>query len=71
MREWLPFLAAAIGAAPPRHLPAWLGRLLVGRHGLAMMNEIRGASNAKAKRELGWRARYPSWREGFRSGLAS
>ncbi|MGH7061134.1 MAG: NAD-dependent epimerase/dehydratase family protein, partial [Stellaceae bacterium] len=60
VREWLPFLAAAIGAAPPRHLPAWLGRLLVGSIGLAMMNEVRGASNAKAKRELGWQPRYPN-----------
>jgi 2-alkyl-3-oxoalkanoate reductase len=68
--EWLPFLASAIGARPPRHIPAWLGRLLIGEHGLAMMNEVRGASNSKAKRELGWQPRYPSWRTGFRNGLA-
>jgi nucleoside-diphosphate-sugar epimerase len=65
---WLPFLASAVGGKPPRHIPVWLGRLLIGDHGLAMMNEARGASNAKAKRELGWRPRYPSWRDGFREG---
>jgi nucleoside-diphosphate-sugar epimerase len=70
VREWLPFLAATIGAPPPRHLPAWLGRLLVGRIGVAMMNEVRGASNAKAKRELGWQPRFATWRDGFRNGLA-
>ncbi len=63
-REWLPVLAAALGAKPPRHLPNWLARLLMGE-GLAMMTESRGASNAKAKRELGWNLRYPSWRQGF------
>jgi len=68
--EWLPFLASAIGAPPPRHIPAWLGRTLIGEHGLAIMNEARGAANAKAKHELGWRPRYASWREGFRKGLA-
>ena len=68
--EWLPFLASAIGAPPPRHIPAWLGRLLVGEHGLAIMNEVRGASNSKAKREFAWQPRYASWREGFRKGLA-
>ena len=67
--EWLPELAAALGAPPPRRVPAWVGRLAVGPHGVAMMTEIRGASNAKAKRLLGWRPGYPSWREGFRSGL--
>jgi len=67
--EWLPFLASAIGAAPPRHIPAWLGRPLIGEHGLMLMNEARGASNSKAKRELGWQPRYASWHEGFRTGL--
>ncbi len=67
--EWLPALASAIGAAPPRHIPSWLGRLLIGEHGLALMNEIRGASNARAARELGWRPRYSTWRQGFRTGL--
>jgi nucleoside-diphosphate-sugar epimerase len=55
----------AIDAPPPRHVPAWLGRLLAGDHMVAMMTEIRGSSNAKAKRELGWQPRYASWREGF------
>jgi 2-alkyl-3-oxoalkanoate reductase len=67
VREWLPALAAAIGARPPRRVPRWLARLLAGEAGVALMTEIRGASNAKAKRELGWTLRYPSWREGFRA----
>jgi 2-alkyl-3-oxoalkanoate reductase len=69
--EWLPALAAAIGAKPPRRVPAWLARLLVGEHGVVLMTEIRGASNAKARRELGWRPAHPSWRQGFREGLAA
>ena len=68
--EWLPFLASTIDAPPPRHIPAWLGRPLMGEHGLAMMNETRAAANTKAKRQLGWQPRYASWREGFRNGLA-
>jgi nucleoside-diphosphate-sugar epimerase len=67
--EWLPYLAEVLGAKPPRHLPVWIGRLAVGEFGVRMMNEVRGASNAKAKRELGWQPRYASWREGFRTGL--
>ncbi|MBX6741278.1 MAG: NAD(P)-dependent oxidoreductase [Acetobacteraceae bacterium] len=67
--EWLPALAAAIGAKPPYRVPAWLGRLVIGEQGMAMMTRSRGASNAKAKRELGWPPRFPSWREGFRNGL--
>ncbi len=67
---WLPELAQAIGAKPPYHLPAWIGRLLVGEGGLLMMTKIRGSSNGKAKRVLGWRPAYPSWRDGFRRGLA-
>jgi 2-alkyl-3-oxoalkanoate reductase len=67
VREWLPALAAAIGAKPPRRVPRWLARLLAGEAGVALMTEIRGASNAKAKRELGWAPRYPSWRQGFRA----
>jgi nucleoside-diphosphate-sugar epimerase len=63
-RDWLPALAAAIGAKPPRHLPGWAGRLIMGA-GLSMMTEARGASNARAKKELGWSLRYPTWREGF------
>jgi nucleoside-diphosphate-sugar epimerase len=69
--EWLPALAAAIGAKRPRRVPAWLARLFVGEHGVVMMTESRGASNAKAKRELGWRPAIPSWRTGFRVGLGS
>jgi 2-alkyl-3-oxoalkanoate reductase len=69
--EWLPALAAAVGAKPPRRVPAWLARLFVGEHGVVMVTESRGASNAKAKRELGWRPAYASWRSGFRVGLGS
>jgi nucleoside-diphosphate-sugar epimerase len=67
--EWLPALAAAAGARPPRRVPVWLARLLGGEHSVVLMTEVRGAGNAKAKRELGWRPAYPSWREGFRTGL--
>jgi nucleoside-diphosphate-sugar epimerase len=64
MREWLPVLANALDAKPPRHIPHWLARLVAGE-GVVMMTQSRGASNAKAKRELGWTLRYPSWRQGF------
>jgi nucleoside-diphosphate-sugar epimerase len=67
--EWLPALAAAVGAKPPMRIPAWLGRLVIGEHGVALMTEVRGASNVKAKRELGWTPRWRSWRDGFRNGL--
>jgi nucleoside-diphosphate-sugar epimerase len=67
---WLPYVARALDARPPRHVPGWLGRLIVGEAGLSMFTAIRGSSNAKAKRELGWRLIYPSWRQGFESGLA-
>ncbi len=63
--EWLPALAQAIGAPKPMHVPRLVGRLLAGEAGVVMMTEIRGASNAKAKRELGWEPRHTSWREGF------
>jgi nucleoside-diphosphate-sugar epimerase len=66
VREWLPALAEAIGAKPPRRVPRWLGRVAAGESGVALMTETRGASNAKAKRELGWTLRYPTWRRGFR-----
>jgi nucleoside-diphosphate-sugar epimerase len=69
VREWLPALAEALGAKPPRRLPRWLGRLLAGEAATVMMTQIRGASNAKAKRELGWTLHYPSWRLGFAKGL--
>jgi nucleoside-diphosphate-sugar epimerase len=68
--EWLPYLAACAGAKPPRRIPAWLARLLAGDLAVVMMTEGRGFSNAKAKRELGWRLRYPSWRQGFKEALA-
>jgi nucleoside-diphosphate-sugar epimerase len=68
--EWLPALATAIGAKPPRRVPGWIARLVVGPHGVAMMTEARGASNAKARRELGFEPRWPSWRDGFQRGLA-
>jgi nucleoside-diphosphate-sugar epimerase len=67
--EWLPAAAAALGAKPPRRLPRWLGRIAAGEAAAVMMTEVRGASNDKAKRELGWRPRYGSWREGFATGL--
>jgi nucleoside-diphosphate-sugar epimerase len=67
--EWLPALAAAVGARPPRRVPAWVARLVGGAHGVVLMTEVRGASNAKARRELGWRPAWPSWRQGFREGL--
>jgi 2-alkyl-3-oxoalkanoate reductase len=69
VREWLPVLASALDAKPPRRVPRWLGRLLAGETATAMMTEVRGASNQKAKRELGWQLRYPSWRQGFAQGL--
>jgi nucleoside-diphosphate-sugar epimerase len=65
VREWLPVLANALGAKPPRHVPGWLARLVAGEGAVMMGTESRGASNAKAKRELGWTLRYPSWRQGF------
>lgn len=65
VHEWLPVLAEALGAKPPRHLPTWLARLLAGETVVVMSTEARGASNAKAKGELAWTLRYPSWRQGF------
>jgi nucleoside-diphosphate-sugar epimerase len=66
---WLPALAKAIGAKPPYRIPHWLGELIVGKEGVSMMTQIRGASNAKAKRELSWTPIYPSWRVGFVDAL--
>ena len=63
-RDWLPVLADVLGAKPPRHVPTWLARLIMGG-ALEMMTESRGAANARARKELGWTPRYPSWREGF------
>ena len=68
--EWLPYLAACAGAKRPRRFPAWLARLLAGEVPVMMMTEGRGFSNAKAKRELGWKLRYPSWRSGFQAEFA-
>jgi nucleoside-diphosphate-sugar epimerase len=67
--EWLPVLAKALGAKPPRHVPLWLARLAGGKVTAVMMTDLRGSSNTKAKRELGWKPRYPSWRDGFAKGL--
>ena len=67
--EWLPELAKAVGAKPPRHVPLWLARLAGGKVAAIMMSDLRGQSNKKAKRELGWQPRYPTWREGFAKGL--
>ena len=71
VREWLPVLAEALGAGPPRHFPRWLARLVAGDVAVVMGTETRGASNAKAKRELGWQPLYPSWREGFMATYAT
>ena len=67
--EWLPYLAACAGAKRPMRIPAWLARLLAGELAVTIMTEGRGFSNAKARRELGWEPRYPSWRQGFREEL--
>jgi nucleoside-diphosphate-sugar epimerase len=66
---WLPELAKILGAKPPRRVPAWLARLVAGEAAVVMFTQARGADNTKAKRDLGWTLRYPSWREGFRKGL--
>jgi 2-alkyl-3-oxoalkanoate reductase len=71
VREWLPVLAKAVGAKPPRRVPRWLARLFAGDAAVMLGTESRGASNAKAKRELGWTLRHPSWREGFAAAYAS
>jgi nucleoside-diphosphate-sugar epimerase len=69
VREWLPAAAATFGGRKPMRVPRWLGRIVAGEAAVVMMDEVRGASNAKAKRELGWRPRYSSWRQGFAEGL--
>ena len=68
--EWLPYLAACAGAKRPMRVPKWLARLLAGEMAVMMMTEARGFSNAKAKRDLGWELRHPSWRQGFKEELA-
>lgn len=70
-RVWLPVLAEILGAKPPRRVPRWLARLFAGEAVTMMATESRGASNAKAKRELGWKLRYPSWRQGFVAAYGS
>jgi 2-alkyl-3-oxoalkanoate reductase len=70
VREWLPVLADVLGAKPARHVPRWLARLIAGEFAVMLGTESRGASNAKAKRELGWTLRYPSWRQGFMAAYA-
>jgi nucleoside-diphosphate-sugar epimerase len=69
MREWLPEYAEAIGARQPRRVPRFIARLAAGKFGLFMSTGLQGATNAKAKRELGWQPRWTSWREGFREAL--
>jgi nucleoside-diphosphate-sugar epimerase len=69
IHDWVPVYARAVGAPAPWRVPAWVGRLAAGQIAVEMMNELRGASNTRIKRELGWQPEYPSWREGFRSGL--
>ena len=68
--QWLPYLAKVAGAKPPLRLPVWLGRLLAGDFVVSQMTDARGSSNEKAKKELGWEPRYPSWREGFRAWVS-
>jgi nucleoside-diphosphate-sugar epimerase len=68
--DWLPFLAECVGAKPPMHVPNMAAKLLIGEHAVAMMNDIRGVSNEKARRELGWTPKWSSWRQGFREALS-
>jgi nucleoside-diphosphate-sugar epimerase len=68
-REWLPYLAACAGGKPPMRVPKWLARMAAGEVAVAVMTQGRGFSNEKAKRELGWTLRYPSWRQGFKEAL--
>jgi nucleoside-diphosphate-sugar epimerase len=69
-RDWIPYLASIIGAKPPRRLPTWMARWAAGSVATAVLTVGRGASNAKAKQQLGWKLRYPSWRDGFQRGLS-
>ncbi|MEV1084248.1 NAD(P)-dependent oxidoreductase [Streptomyces sp. NPDC050211] len=70
VRDWLPYLAACAGAKRPMRVPRWLAKLLAGEFAVALMTESHGFSNARARRELGWELRYPSWRLGFKEELA-
>jgi nucleoside-diphosphate-sugar epimerase len=67
--DWLPAYADAIGAKPPRRVPLWLARLAAGKQAAVLARQLEGASNEKAKRELGWQPKYPSWRQGFSEAL--
>jgi nucleoside-diphosphate-sugar epimerase len=69
--EWLPYLAEVTGAKPPMRVPVWLGRVLAGDFVVTLMTEVRGSSNAKARADLGWEPRYPSWRDGFRAWVSA
>jgi nucleoside-diphosphate-sugar epimerase len=69
VREWLPVYADVLGAKKPRRVPAFIARYIAGKYVVSLSTEMRGASNEKAKRELGWTPRYPSWRTGFREAL--
>jgi len=69
--EWVPVVARQVGAKPPWHVPVWLGRVFAGDVGVSVMTQVRGSSNAKAKRELGWQPRWASWRDGFARGLGT
>jgi 2-alkyl-3-oxoalkanoate reductase len=69
LSEWLPAYAEALGAERPRRVPVWLARLVAGKQAAGMSTTLEGASNEKAKRELGWQPKYPSWRQGFREAL--
>jgi nucleoside-diphosphate-sugar epimerase len=69
--EWLPYLAECVGAKPPLKLPVWVARIAAGEVAVSMLTRTRGSSNARAKRELGWQLRWPSWRQGFKHGLAT
>jgi nucleoside-diphosphate-sugar epimerase len=70
VRDWLPVLAEVLGAKPPRHVPRWIARVVAGEGAVMMGTDARGASNAKAKRELGWSLLHPSWRQGFEAAYA-
>jgi 2-alkyl-3-oxoalkanoate reductase len=69
--DWLPYLAECVGAKPPSHVANWMAKMAIGEHAVAMMNDIRGVSNAKAKAELQWNLKWPSWRQGFREALGN
>jgi nucleoside-diphosphate-sugar epimerase len=71
VRDWLPKLAESLDAKPPRHVPKWLARLFAGQAAVIMGTQARGASNAKAKQQLGWTPRYPSWRDGFTAAYSA